>query len=119
MKVSEGFPSSSELRSLLQNKLNHIKVTETKEAMMQSIKETIPEASKLGFQAGNTIIKCAFFRFLKMASMDMIQQVALNTIRMKSFDPLSHSNAFKNAIVDNVSRHPELERPRCTHGPYN
>lgn len=41
-----------------------------------------------------------------MASMNMIHQKTLGTILMRSFDRLSPSGGFMNALMANLNRHP-------------
>lgn len=61
MKVLERVPSRFELHYLLANKLNHIGITSTKEALMQGIKKIVTKALGLGFHATYTDLYSSFF----------------------------------------------------------
>lgn len=63
MEVTEGIPFRSDLNSLLVNEVNHIAVTQMKEAMILGIEEALAEALELGFRTANTDIKIAFLAF--------------------------------------------------------
>lgn len=72
MEDTEGVVSCSELNSLRVNKLNQTGVTPMKGTTTQGIKETLTEASEIGFQAANTAKTGTLFCFLETALMDMI-----------------------------------------------
>lgn len=55
---------------------------------------------------------------MQMALMNMIRKRTLDTILMKRFDCFSHSDAFMNALVENVHRHAALaQNPAEIKGP--
>lgn len=58
------------------------------EALVQGIEKTLVNAFELGFHSSSTDIKSAFLRFLEMTLMEMIGQVALESMMTKSFDQL-------------------------------
>lgn len=79
-----------------------------KKALRQGFKETLAKAFELVVQAANKGIKSAFFCFLQFALMNLIHQKNLGTMPMKSFDRLSHSDTFMNALVDKLHRQPAV-----------
>lgn len=100
--------SRSELHSLLVNQLNHVSFTTTEDAILQATEEILIKAFCLGFQATITGMKSSSSRNMKIFLMNMIHNADLEIMKTKSFDLLSPSDAFVDALKENVLRHSTL-----------
>lgn len=74
--------------------------------MTQGIKSTLANAFELTFQVANTRMKYAFLCLLETLLLYIIHQRALDTILIKSFDFLSQLDAFMDALVEKIHKHP-------------
>lgn len=110
MEVSEEISSCFEQNAVLGNYHNYIAASYIKEAMTNCIEWTLAEAFQLVFQAANYKNKSAFFHILKITLLYIICKETLNTALMRSFDRLSHLNAFMDAHVEKVHLQPALEK---------